>query len=173
MKKDHFRENDALDKGRKKVYHLKEGNIELLNPKDGSLVDYLQKGDLVYYISTVEDGGEKMLVFRAMKFAGKKNQNTHFKAKKSLFEKHYTEDKNGKSNVDGDGKESVVKDDKKGTKTNVVAPVIIGLGIGAASFFIAKKYNKNVWIFGTVGLAIGLGLGHLIVNKGLTLKMKK
>jgi len=167
VKKDYFRENDALDKGRKKVYHLKEGNIELLNPRDGSLAGYLERGDLAYRIKIINENGEKMLVFRAMKFAGKKNQNAHFKAKKDLFAKHYTEDKDGKSSVDGD---KSAEKKEEGKKTSILVPVVTGLGIGTLSYFIGKKYNKNAWIFGGVGLLVGGILGHLIANKKMVKK---
>lgn len=164
MKKDYFRENSALDKGRKKVYHLKEGNIELLNPKDGKSVGYLEKDELVYKVNIVEENGEKLLVFRVMKYAGKKHQNTLFKASRSLFERHYSDDDIKKSSVDGDTK----KDDEK--KMNFGVPVITGLGVGVLSYLLAKKYNKNVLIFSIGGIILGATVGHLIINKGLVKK---
>lgn len=167
MKKDYFRENISLDMGRKKVYKLKDGNIELLSPKDGSMVGFLEKGELIYKVNIVDENGEKMFVFRVMKYAGKKHQNTLFKAKKDLFEKYYTEDADGKSNIDGD-KTPVDKSGDK--KMNFGVPVVVGLGLGVLGYLIAKKYNKNVWLFGISGLAIGGTLGHIVVNKGLTKK---
>ena len=164
MKKDYFRENSALDKGRKKVYTLKEGNIELLNPKDGKSVGYLEKGELVYKVNTVEENGEKLLVFRVIKYAGKKHQNTLFKASKSLFERHYSDEDIKKSSVEGDAPKA---EDKK---MNFGVPVVTGLGVGVVSYLLAKKYGKNVWIFGGIGLALGAIAGHLIVNKNMIKK---
>jgi hypothetical protein len=155
MKKDYFREGSALQKGRRKIYELLDGNIELLNPKDGKLVDYLQKGELVYVVKSVDENNEKMIVFKVMKFAKDKSKNLIFKAKKDLFKKHYTEDE---SNAEGDTANTDTK------KTNYGIPVITGLGLGAVAFLIAQKYNKNLWLFTIGGLALGGFIGHIAVN---------
>ncbi len=167
MKKDYFRENSALDTGRKKVYTLKQGNIELLNPKTGKSVGFLEKDDLVYKVNVVEEeNGEKMLVFRVIKYAGKKHQNTLFKANKDLFTRHYSDEDIKKSSADG-GTTTTENEEKE---MNFGVPVVSGLGVGVISFLLAKKYGKNVWLYGIGGLALGALAGHLIINKGLTKK---
>ena len=159
MKKDHFRDTNLIDKGRKKVFILKEGNIELPNPKNGISVGYLDKGDLVYLVKPINENGVDMLVFRVMKYAGKKHQNTLFKAKADLFENHFKEDESKNSNADGDENKN---EDKK---QNYVVPAVIGVSLGAVGYLIAQKYQKNVWAFAIGGLLIGGTLGYIVANK--------
>ena len=155
---DIFRKDDGstIIEGRKKIYSTVTP-MKLLLP-DGSDDGVLDKGDLIYVAEKIDKGGKYLFRFMVLKFAETDKQKKTYFGDSQFFNSYYDE----KSNVVGDSSE--VKDENK---INYIVPAITGIGLGTASFLLAKKYQKNALLIGGCGLIVGLVIGHYIANKGL------
>jgi hypothetical protein len=153
---DIFRKDDGstIIEGRRKIYSTVTP-MKLLLP-DGSDDGVLDKGDLIYVAEKIDKGGKDLFRFMVLKFAETDKQKKTYFGDSQFFNRYYDEN----SNVVG---EEVVKEEKK---PNYIVPAITGIGLGTASYLLAKKYQKNAVLIGACGLIVGLVLGHYIANKG-------
>lgn len=160
---DIFRKDDGstIIEGRKKIYSTVTP-MKLLLP-DGTDDGVLDNGDLIYVAEKINKDGKDLFRFMVLKFAETDKQKKNYFGDSQFFKRYYDE----KSNVVG---EEVVKDEKK---LNYIVPAITGIGLGTASFLLAKKYQKNALLIGGCGLIVGLVIGHYIANKGLNKEESK
>lgn len=154
---DIFRKDDGstLIEGRRKIYSTVTP-MKLLLP-DGTDDGVLDKDDLIYVAQKIDKNGKDLFRFMVLKFAETDKKKKIYVGDSQFFKRYYDEN----SNVVGD--ETKDKDEKK---PNYIVPAISGLGLGAVSYLLAKKYQKNALLIGVCGLVVGLVAGHYIANKG-------
>lgn len=146
--------NDVIQKGRKKVYAVKE-KLELLLP-NGENDGILDKDDLVYVVQKYRANGKDAYRFRVMKFAETKNGHTIYSAEQTFFKPYFDKTSNA------DGNTSV---DNEKVKQNYTVPAITGLGAGVLGYMFATKYQKNKMMFAIGGIAIGVAFGIYLTKQ--------
>ena len=149
--------NDRIANGRKKVF-LATQKLELLLP-NGKSDGFLEKDDAVYVVKRVKIKGVSYLKFRVIKFANSKKEPQVYTAERKYF-KRYVETK---SNIDGDSAADT-NSAIAPSKVNYKVPTITALSGGVLGYLLAKKYDKNLLIFGFGGVVIGALVGVFITK---------
>jgi hypothetical protein len=148
--------NDKIINGRKKVF-LATQKLELLLP-NGKSDGFLEKDDAVYVVKRVKIKGVSYLKFRVIKFANSKKEPQVYTAERKYF-KRYVETK---SNIDGDSSDT--NSAIAPSKVNYKVPTITALSGGVLGYLLAKKYDKNLLVFGFGGVVIGALVGVFITK---------
>ena len=153
--------NDSIQKGRKKVFSVVE-SLEVMNP-NGESDGVLDVGDLIYVAQSYKVQGKDAFRFRVMDFEGTKNASTIYSAEKKYFKPYYEEATNKVA-------EDVEAENKK---PNMIVPTITAFAGGFIAYKLAEKYMKNKAIYTLGGLGIGIAVGVFLLKYGKNKKDKK
>ena len=141
--------SETIQRGRRKVFSATQ-KLELLLPS-GKSDGFLEEGDAIYVVKAVKIKNVRFLKFKVIKFADSKKENQIYTAERKYFKPYFEK----KSNITG----------SESKKRNYVVPMITGVSGGLLGYLFAKKYDKNLLVFGLGGMIVGSLIGIYLLKQ--------